>query len=348
MKPRVQGGARIEKWDLLRALLIFLVVLGHMVDYYTADSVRMRGLYLFIYAFHMPCFLFVDGLFSKRNVNERRYPHIFSFLVLYLFTKMLICLVQGIIAHEFSFSLLESAGLPWYALVLFLYNLVTIFLSRFSHRWVLIASVVLACFIGYDSNVGDTMALMRAIVFYPFFFAGYCLDPTRVAEKLSGKWIRIGGLLVLAALAVICFHCTDDFYFLRPLLTGRNRFSALGSYGQVDLAFFGGLIRLGYYAVVALLCTALIAVMPSHLPGGRVFTAIGRRTLQIYTLHRPILYVLYSGLHFDAMTAAAGVSNLVILPVAALLTIFCALPFWEKPIRAVIYPKLHRPEGGAD
>ncbi|MCD7843041.1 MAG: acyltransferase family protein [Clostridiales bacterium] len=70
--------ARIEKWDLLRALLIFLVVLGHTVNYYTADSVWMRGLFLFINSFHMPCFLFLDGLFSKRNVDGKRYSRIFS------------------------------------------------------------------------------------------------------------------------------------------------------------------------------------------------------------------------------------------------------------------------------
>lgn len=48
------GKTRIEKWDLLRALLIFLVVLGHLVDYYTGDSARMRGCFCSFTAFICP------------------------------------------------------------------------------------------------------------------------------------------------------------------------------------------------------------------------------------------------------------------------------------------------------
>lgn len=338
---RSSGGARIEKWDFLRAILIFLVVLGHMVDFYVDDSVRMRGLFLFIYAFHMPCFLFLDGMFSKHNVDAKRYNRIFSYLVLYLVSKMLLRLVKGIIQQDLTFSLLSETGVPWYALTLFWCTLLTIFLKQFSHRWVLIASVVLACFIGYDNTVGDTLVLMRTIVFFPFFFAGYCLDPAKVAEKLSGKWVKALGVLLLAALAVICFRYTDDIYFTRPLLTGRNSFRTFEGYDQTGLILYGGLLRLGYYAVVAALCAAVIALIPDHIPGGRAVAGIGSRSLQIYILHRPLIEIIYKVFYLDVVTAAAGISNLVILPIAVLLTIFCALPCWEKPIRAIIYPKPH-------
>ncbi|MCD7843052.1 MAG: hypothetical protein LUG17_00295, partial [Clostridiales bacterium] len=55
-------------------------------------------------------------------------------------------------------------------------------------------------------------------------------------------------------------------------------------------------------------------------------------------------HILYQGFHFRTVTAAADVSDLIIFPVAVLVTVFCALPCWEKPIRAVIYPKPYTPK----
>ena len=81
---------RIEKWDVLKFVLIFTVVLGHIADYYAAESQVMQGLYMFIYTFHMPLFIFVSGLFSKRTVNEFRIDKIFGYIVVYLFLKLLL------------------------------------------------------------------------------------------------------------------------------------------------------------------------------------------------------------------------------------------------------------------
>ena len=47
---------RLQKWDILKCFLIFLVVLGHVADFYTKESQGMRNLYLLIYTFHMPLF----------------------------------------------------------------------------------------------------------------------------------------------------------------------------------------------------------------------------------------------------------------------------------------------------
>lgn len=58
-------------WDSLKFVLIFLVVLGHVLEINYPEGSLNRGLYNFIYMYHMPLFVFVSGYFSKiRNKDK--------------------------------------------------------------------------------------------------------------------------------------------------------------------------------------------------------------------------------------------------------------------------------------
>ena len=59
-------------WDNARFACIVLVVLGHATQRLTYDSDIALGLYLLIYAFHMPAFAIISGYFSKSDVAEPR------------------------------------------------------------------------------------------------------------------------------------------------------------------------------------------------------------------------------------------------------------------------------------
>ncbi len=341
MTKAIENNQRIEKWDIARGVLMFLVVLGHMVIDLTSDSVRMRALYLFLYSFHMPCFLFLDGLFSKRNIREKRYAHIFSYLLLYLVCKALITITNGIISGNFDFDLLNENGIAWYGLALFWCSLLTIFLNRFSKKWVFCAAIILGCLIGYDNNLGDFLVLSKTIVFFPFFFAGYCIDPNDLEEKLSSIRIKICGTVILLIFAAICFLATDTLYFARVIFSGRIPYSVMGNqtYDMENLVMYGGICRLIYYFLAAALCISFLAIIPEHVHRLSYLAVIGRRTLQIYLLHRPIIFILYRGLHLPEFLSAHSISFLVIIPLAILLTLFLSLPFWESPVRAIIYPQ---------
>ena len=56
---------RSQKWDILKFFMIFLVVLGHVAEFFTAESQGMRNLFTIIYTVHMPIFIFVAGLFYR-------------------------------------------------------------------------------------------------------------------------------------------------------------------------------------------------------------------------------------------------------------------------------------------
>lgn len=63
---------RIALWDNLKFILITAVVIGHFADFVVDRSDTCKSIYLFIYAFHMPLFIFISGLFhTDRNVVKK-------------------------------------------------------------------------------------------------------------------------------------------------------------------------------------------------------------------------------------------------------------------------------------
>ena len=61
---------RSAYWDNIKAILIFLVVLGHFLLAMQKKSVLVEAVYWWIYSFHMPAFVFASGYFAKSFVKK--------------------------------------------------------------------------------------------------------------------------------------------------------------------------------------------------------------------------------------------------------------------------------------
>lgn len=322
------NSARSQKWDILKFVMIFLVVLGHAADFYTGNSEQMRSLYFFIYIFHMPIFIFVSGLFAKRTVNEKRKDKIFGYLVIYIVLKVLFFAEKTLAGANPKVEIFSEGGIPWFMLALFAFMIITILIKDFSPKFILPFSILLACIAGYDNDIGDFLAISRIIVYYPFFYAGYCLDRKKVEAFCSGKAKKAFSLVLLAALAAFVLVSGDEIYWLRPLLTGRNPFSTLGEYAQ-----YGFAIRLAYYFIVAVVCCAIITVMPDKTPFG-IAAKLGQRTLAVYTFHYVALFILYNVFNckeiFDELFP--GFAGWVIIPISVVITLLFSL----KPFNDIV------------
>lgn len=322
---------RIEKWDILKFILIFLVVLGHVTESSFDKSIWQKNLITIIYSFHMPVFIFVSGLFSKKTIKHKNYDKVFGYLFMFFAAKMIISIGRLIATGEMGFAVLSERGLPWYMLAIFAFQMITIAVQNFSPKYVLIFSILLSCFAGYDTLLGDELCLMRIIVFYPFFYLGYCLKPKSVAKFFDKKLFKIISATILIAFIVIVFINTDKIYGLCFLLTGRN------SYEKLNDAFsYGGLIRLAYYAVTFLIGSAVVCLVPKRLGNGRV-AKLGSRTLQIYSLHYFFIF-LYTGLIADNFQPAHPIPWTIGL--AVLITAICSLKFWEPIFYVIMNPKI--------
>ncbi len=322
--------ARIQKWDILKLILIFLVVFGHVCEQYHGST----GIFFFIYSFHMPLFIFVSGLFSKRTINEKRYDKIFTYLLLYLFIKC-ISFFSGVINKgTVYFSLFKETGVPWYAFAIFAFCLITVLLRSIKPKYVFIGSIILACLAGYDREIFSFLVSSRIIVFYPFFYAGYALNPNTVNEKLSSKRVKITSAGVIVGYIAILSIFFDEMRFLKPLLSGQNHFFRLEK-----LAEYGALFRLGYYAVVFLLCAAIISLVPNNIGKGTL-AKLGSRSVQVYALHYFFIDLLYK--NFGLVEWAEGIfpnfSKILILPISVILLLLCSMKLWEPIFNFILNP----------
>ncbi len=319
---------RIEKWDILKFFLIFTVVLGHIADFYTDRSEGMQSLYLFIYTFHMPLFIFVSGLFSKRTVNEFRFDKIAGYMIVYLFTKLVLALYNFIARGEFRFGLFVDGGLPWFMLAMFTFPIITYLVRKVKFPVVLMVSITVALIVGYFKFIGDVFSISRIIVYFPFFYVGYVADAKVLKYVCDKAWVKAVSAVILLVIAIGCFGFGDVFYVLRPLFTGRNPYAAI----QEHFAY-AFVLRLFCYVISALACFSVVALIPNHtkIPA---FKVLGARTLSVYVYHYIALYILFNHIGLKELLAPMlpWWALVVMIPLTFALTVLLSLNLFYKPL----------------
>ncbi|MDY4109796.1 MAG: acyltransferase family protein [Eubacterium sp.] len=328
-------GKRIALWDNLKLFLIFLVVLGHIAFDYSASSQMFRTMTTVIYTFHMPAFVFISGLFCKRKVKSDSPPikRAFSFVMLYLFARVLYFIPNIIFGVHSFFDVFSSKDEPWYMMAMAIWYMIAWAVRKIDSKYVFITSLVFACFVGYMKGNTDFLCIMRVITFFPFFYAGYVLDLDKVDKITSSKRAKIFSLIYFVAFVLVITVTIDSSWKLFPLLSGRRRFFALDD----SIQNYGCLLRLGYYAVVGLLIFSIISLCPRKR---FKITSAGSKTLQIYIYHRPILYIMENaGLFYLIRQIGEGWEWIAIIISFAITALLC-FDFWQKPLDFIMNPKI--------
>ncbi len=319
---------RSGKWDILKFSLVFLVVLGHAADYYTAGSETMRSLFIIIYTFHIPMFIFISGLFAKGTVNGKRTDKMLGYLIMYAVLKLYPFCYRNLAGQSAGFNLFIENGVPWFMLALFWFNLITIIIRKIPMKIVLPISILLACLAGYSDKLGDFLVLSRTVVYYPFFYIGYRIEQQKIENICNKKALKYVSGVILIIFAVFVFWAGDGVYWLRPLLTGRNPFSMLREYAR-----FGFVIRLIYYFVVSVIGLSLIAVAPGKTHSG-LSEKLGQRTLAVYGLHYIVFFFMFEKYNCIGIfeNVFGQFSQWMIIPVSIAVTLFFSLKFFNDAL----------------
>lgn len=314
---------RISFYDNLKFILIVLVVVGHFLDIKANNSDIYKGLFLFIYSFHMPLFIFISGLFYK---NKKIKEKVVMFILIGLLTKIVLFLTSFILYGNTSFSLLNYPDLPWFMIALAFYIFISSILNKVDKKYLLFFSILIACITGYDSNIGSFLSLSRIIVFYPFFILGQMMDKNEIIKLHNDKMLQLISIFVIIIWIIVCFYGLDYSYILRPLYTGKNPYI-------VNTIFikWGMLYRLICYITTICISLAILCIVPLR---NFKFSKLGSKTLQVYFWHYVFLDIfIFIGL--DRVFNYGVLGKFIWIIFAIVLSFILCLNIFSLPLNKI-------------
>lgn len=269
---------RNSYWDNIKFFLIILVVIGHFIDCLTGSSRSAQAIYVFLYSFHMPMFLFVSRLFLRYDDHHKlRIDKIIYYIFIGYAMKFGLYLMEAIAGGTPEWSWLTTSNAPWYMFVTAGYMLVVYIVRNVSPKIIFPVAFIISFSAGYFDFIGDFLCLSKFIVFFPFFYAGYCLTPQKVRDFISKKSVKIIGITTAVIFGAFCICFTDIAYKLRPVFAARYSYTSMG-FSQI-----GVLLRLLQYVLAALIILGVCAIVTEKRI--RFFTDSGTRTLPVYFIH---------------------------------------------------------------
>lgn len=312
---------RNHYFDNMKAFLIFLVVLGHMISGFFGDGSDERGIvYLWIFSFHMPVFIFASGYFASTNTKKtlsRLIPLYLVFQILQIVIKYLYAYSVDPETAVFEFQLFKPEWTLWYLMALILYSLI-IPLFDTDDRKKQVRNIVLAIgaglIIGFTPYTDNFLAISRMVTFLPFFlfgfygkknqgvltvFAGTCKHGK--IRLLPYRIIGVLGAAVMTLVIAIAAGELNSKWFFGTLSYGDN--------------FTIWMKVLTYMISFAWLLILIFLTPAKRIP---VVEKIGQNTLGIYLFHTAVISIFkvippVKGILTESMAAVVVISVLVVL-----------------------------------
>ena len=319
-------------WDNARFACIVLVVLGHATQRLTYDSDIAQGLYLVIYAFHMPAFAIISGYFSKSGSPTKRQMArlVTDILLPYLIFEGLWTLTKFIVEGQANPNLTKPSWTLWFLLALGIFRLILPYLGLL--RWPLLWTVIISIGAGYLPNIDSTLSLSRTLGLLPFFTLGWWLSEHDVVARLGllrrrPWWSFVAAIGAFAAAGWIAWFFVDPWrdVNLSQWMFYEDAYSALGG-----TQWWAGGVRLALMAVAVVLCTAFFILVPRR---SHWWTHFGQYTMYVYLLHSFVLYP------FRESGLLRGLDPTWLwLPIVIVAAVLIALGLATKPVRWLFRP----------
>ena len=264
-----------DPWfDNAKMALVLLVVVGHAWTLLPHTGLNDH-LYDFLYAWHVPAFVFVTGYLSRSFTwaPRRMWQLVSTVVVPYVLFECALALFRIYVGGERLEDLFSDPHWPmWYLSALFFWRLVTPVFTWLPSAVAIGAAVAISLLAGLYA--GDTLDMARILGLLPFFVLGLTATPERL-ERLREPWVRQAGLCVFLAIAVATTW--TDTLAQTEWLYYRSQ------YAELDVSDTRALVtRAVLLAIGVLGAWSFLAMVPRI---GGWFTRMGAATLVVYLFH---------------------------------------------------------------
>lgn len=284
--------------DILKAVTILLVVIGHSIQYgggmenLTGGYFLYNPVFIFIYSFHMPLFMLVSGYlfaFSCKNKSwlellisksKQILIPLFSWSCVSLAVEIIkICL--GISSHRFGIVWMGQTVLsgfihgPWFLWAIWWSSLLVIITRRFfkDNILVYIAVFVLVMFIPDNSNSAQYKFML------PYFVLAYLFNKYDLKAKLNSIYVNITlafSSVIIYILLLPHFGFDSYIYMSGYSILGKNVMYQLHNNAFRFVIGMVGSVSVMYFVY------ALTYKMPGRVK--RPLAYVGASTLGIYLI----------------------------------------------------------------
>jgi fucose 4-O-acetylase-like acetyltransferase len=321
---------RVSLWDNLKFFLIVMVVIGHIIPplVKTHHSIGSKSIYLFIYSFHMPLFIFVSGLFH-RNKN------ILNKVLFYFGMGFALKIAFAMEYRAFGnvkpfFSFLSDYQVSWFMFALGIFTLIMYLLRNQNKVYLLFAIIILSCFIGYDKSVGNYLYLARVINFLPYYILGTLVTSDEIlAFKKKHKLVVLISVVILLLWVYICLFHVEGFSDFQNIFNGNRSY-----YYGGQICEFPILKKIASYVITCLVSFSLVMLTPNIKIWG--ITKWGRNTIDVYFWHYIVYLLLVHYAHLMELADFGAVGKIAIIAVGVILSVVLSLGgIWGGPSKII-------------
>src|SRR4051812_6848499 len=304
--------------------LVLLVVVGHSWTLLPKTGLDDH-LYDFLYAWHVPAFVFVTGYLSRSftYAPHRLWQLVRTVVVPYVLFECALALFRIYVGGETLEDLFRDPHWPmWYLSALFFWRLLTPVFTRLSRLSAALAvGVAVATSLIAGVYAGDTLDLARVLGLLPFFVLGLAATPERL-ERLREPWARNAALVVFLAIAVLTTW--TDTLARTEWLYYRSQ------YGELDVGDGRAMLTRGVLLVIGTLgAWSFLALVP-RVHGW--FTRMGAATLVVYLFHGFAI----KGAEYAGIMGWADDHAVISLPLVTLAAAALALLLAWSPVAKVL------------
>ena len=271
---------RINKFDNLKGLAIFLIVLGHMSFLTKYDSISFTHNFAFL--FSLALFFFVSGYFTRidenltiKSIKRLLIPYIL-FTIIYW-----ICYLPFGKASQMIF-IYPSYAL-WFLLALFFMKMALPIMDRFSYP--VLISFIFALLFGFVQYNGDILGLRRAFVFFPAFLIGFYFKNNNIELEKCNEILSplLNSDIFTIFISVIVLIVSILVAYFLPL-------SAIMMKSPLEVPYlFNMLIRL----LIIVLGIVITLILNRYMTNQEcLLTKWGRNSMAVYLLHIYFIVIL--------------------------------------------------------